>query len=665
MKSHRIKRAAAFLLAALLLIPAIPISHAADDTEFTASDGLLAMIKRYEDYLPEKHLAGGVWYIGYSSSCGEDDYPDGITEEEATELICLHLKKSASALDSFLEERKIELTQRQYDALLDFCYNMGTNWLSQKCKLRTALINGTIFEMTESETVNLFGVWCHVSGKVSSALAHRRIEEALMFNHDSYLVDASSYVYLNMDINGGASDSDIFFYRKGKPYLQFPGVKRSRYTLVGWQTKSETMLSELDIASKDISVTAVWTPYVEETPYADVDKYSWFAPYVIELSKRHIVSGYPDGSFRPAENVTVGAALKLILLAAGYEEQPALSGQHWASGYLALAESSGFIEKGYALKLDTPASRLLIAQITAAALSLEAEGSSPFDDTRITEVTALYEVGIAEGSIVNGKRLYKPESSIIRSEMCAIVSRIRKYTAVYPSAADGGYVMEEKKIETDTDGRLSYNDSSVRTITGIDVSHHQGEIDWEAVAADGIEFAMLRIGYRGHGTEGTLNPDTTFEANYEAARAAGIKVGVYFFSQAITPEEAYEEAMYTLELLDGRELDYPIAYDWELPGKTARTYGLANEIIDECSKVFLAAIEEAGYIPMLYFNRSMYFDIYNLDEYKSGNSLWFALYDSTSPIEEPLNIWQYTPSGTVAGIKGDVDLNISIEKYRK
>ena len=110
-------------------------------------------------------------------------------------------------------------------------------------------------------------------------------------------------------------------------------------------------------------------------------------------------------------------------------------------------------------------------------------------------------------------------------------------------------------------GRITYADDSYHVMTGIDVSVFQDNIDWNAVAADGIDYVMLRIGGRGYG-EGALYEDTNFPQNFNGAKNAGLKVGVYFFSQAITVEEATEEASFVLQLLNGAQLDFPVAFDW-------------------------------------------------------------------------------------------------------
>ena len=116
------------------------------------------------------------------------------------------------------------------------------------------------------------------------------------------------------------------------------------------------------------------------------------------------------------------------------------------------------------------------------------------------------------------------------------------------------------------DGYLQYDDPAARL--GVDVSEYQGDVDWEQVKAAGMDFAMLRIGYRGM-TEGRLNPDESFERNFTGATDAGLFVGAYFFSQAVTEEEAVEEANYVISLLGGRKLAYPIVFDWEIPDPSA------------------------------------------------------------------------------------------------
>ena len=142
-----------------------------------------------------------------------------------------------------------------------------------------------------------------------------------------------------------------------------------------------------------------------------------------------------------------------------------------------------------------------------------------------------------------------------------------------------GFSLDEK-------GRVTYERDGIQAKTGVDVSTYQQEIDWEAVADDGIDFAILRLGYRGY-TEGGLFPDQTFQTNLRGALDAGLDVGVYFFSQAITPQEAEEEADYILSAIEGYNITYPIAFDWEpiSPGNDARTDGLDNDVLTQCTSL--------------------------------------------------------------------------------
>ena len=210
---------------------------------------------------------------------------------------------------------------------------------------------------------------------------------------------------------------------------------------------------------------------------------------------------------------------------------------------------------------------------------------------------------------------------------------------------------------------MYYNDPAYETAIGIDVSSHQGEIDWERVAASGVEFAMIRLGYRGYGSEGTLNLDPYFEQNLAGARAAGLKVGIYFFSQAITVEEAYEEAAFVLEHLDGEALDYPLAYDWEpISGVGARTDGLDSVTLTDCALTFCHMAELAGYTPMVYYNNPVGYGRYDLSRL-TDYDVWFAQYASRPTMYYDYRIWQYTSSGTVPGIDTRVDMNIAFIPY--
>ena len=194
------------------------------------------------------------------------------------------------------------------------------------------------------------------------------------------------------------------------------------------------------------------------------------------------------------------------------------------------------------------------------------------------------------------------------------------------------------------------------TVVGIDVSSHQGEIDWQKVAESGIEFAMIRLGYRGYGT-GVVLADSRVNENLTGARAAGLKVGAYFYSQAISAEEAREEAAFALEILDGYRLDFPLAFDWEYVSEDARTGFADSRLVTDCSIAFCEAVKDAGYQPMVYFNPywvETYFELTELEMYP----FWLAMYREEMDYPYRVEMWQYTSKGTVEGINGNVDLNL-------
>lgn len=212
------------------------------------------------------------------------------------------------------------------------------------------------------------------------------------------------------------------------------------------------------------------------------------------------------------------------------------------------------------------------------------------------------------------------------------------------------------------DGRYRYIvDGQVKSRLGVDVSESQHEIDWSAVAADDIDYAIVRVGYRG-ATEGELYPDSQYRANIEGARKAGLDVGVYFFSQACTVAEAEEEADYVIAQLGGMTLEYPVAFDSELvalASGASRTVGVDNEEMTAIADAFCKRVEQAGYRSTIYGNAA------DLARYSSAllgrNSIWWAEYNAATPSASiGIDYWQYTNSGEVAGIPTAVDLDLDL-----
>ena len=195
------------------------------------------------------------------------------------------------------------------------------------------------------------------------------------------------------------------------------------------------------------------------------------------------------------------------------------------------------------------------------------------------------------------------------------------------------------------------------TITGIDVSAHQQEVDWASVKASGVEYAMIRIGYRGY-ESGKLVLDPYAEANLVGAAEAGIETGVYFFSQALSVEEAQEEAEFVLDAIQDYEISMPVVYDWEnVHDANARTNGMDARTLTDCALTFLKCIGEAGYTPMIYFNSYQSQNLLYLEELKDYD-FWLAMYTSRMDFPYRVKMWQYTDQGRVPGISGNADINI-------
>lgn len=215
--------------------------------------------------------------------------------------------------------------------------------------------------------------------------------------------------------------------------------------------------------------------------------------------------------------------------------------------------------------------------------------------------------------------------------------------------------------------KLEYKDRSVTSKRGVDVSKYQGTIDWTKVKAAGIDFAMIRVGARGYGSA-QLMLDDNFVTNIMGARAAGLETGAYFFSQATTEEEAVEEANFTVGALMNYGATYPVAIDVEwIENDKARTDDLTREERTDLAVKFCETVKSFGYKPMIYATRDMLiagmlpdklkdYDIWLSDDYRPEVGTDY-------PYE--FNMWQYTKKGTVDGIPGEVDINLSFVNYKE
>lgn len=220
--------------------------------------------------------------------------------------------------------------------------------------------------------------------------------------------------------------------------------------------------------------------------------------------------------------------------------------------------------------------------------------------------------------------------------------------------------LDMENFVTGDDGYLHYSSEDISdTKVGIDVSSYQGDIDWKAVAdSRNIDFAMIRVGYRGYGSEGKLDTDSRYEDNLKGAQENKVPMGVYFFTEAINYDEGVEEANYVLSLIEDYNVTYPVVIDTEyVNDSNARANDISNSDRTDAIVGFCETIKAAGHTPMIYASRNWFvqnMDIDRLGEYE----LWVAQYANVPYFPYKFTGWQYTYEGSVPGIEAPVDINV-------
>ena len=671
MKQIRHSLTALMLLACLIAQAACP-APARAYTGMTAGGACLDLIERYEGFSRDMYYENGHWYVGYGSQVAEGAYPNGVTEDEAEALLRAELVRTEAALNSFFARNGLTPTQGQFDALVDFTYTLGTSWLSGTSAL-VKIVRGDT-EASRRETARAFGVWSHAGGMVLPGLAQRRLEEAALYlDGDASRSDEFCYLAVTRE-DGVQYATDFAVYERGGTYDAFPVMFRLGYTLSGMRTAGGDTLRLGDRVTRNRAANAVWTKnnYVRRS-YTDVLGAHWFYDYVMELSEDGVIDGRGDGTYAPNLPTATGEALKLILLAAGHPEQPA-TGAHWASGYADFVRARGWLPERLLADLDQPITRLDVAHLIADAIGFgQSFGESPFADVDDGFVTALANVGVLNGMTAHGEQLYCPDDSLTRAEASTIVWRLRNtvalgttQTVTYGSrtldvAAGVPLNHYDKSGFSGSGGTMTYTGPGVTVLRGIDVSRHQGKIDWNAVKADGVDFAILRVGGR-YQNSGNIYDDVYFEEYYSGARAAGLKLGVYFYSQAVSTAEAVEEIEYTLSKLKGKQIDGPIVFDWETAGSDnpdARSNDVPVSVVCDCAVAFCERVKAAGYAPMVYMNTYDGYVKYDLSRL-AGYDVWYAgQYNGDYPrFIYDFAMWQYTDRGSVNGIGGRTDMDL-------
>ena len=289
------------------------------------------------------------------------------------------------------------------------------------------------------------------------------------------------------------------------------------------------------------------------------------------------------------------------------------------------------------------------ATLAALMQSKEAEVEQAMKDRMKDLVTG------EDGSPLKMLRSFFPENLIYSFEneyvFAPVLEEVEKHSLL------------EENFQKTEEGLMQYvENGAVTSHKGVDVSKYQGTIDWAAVKEEGIEYAFIRLGLRGY-ESAKIVLDEYYEANMAGANSAGIAAGVYFFTQAVTVEEAKEEADFVIEYLAGYDVSCPVVFDVErISGGKGRADQLTQEERTDITIAFCEAVKAAGYTPMIYGNVVCFtrlLDMTKLNDYEK----WYAFYDDYMYMPYNVSCWQYTEKGIVDGIPGNVDLNISFKTW--
>lgn len=397
--------------------------------------------------------------------------------------------------------------------------------------------------------------------------------------------------------------------------------------------------------------------------YLDADQVSSYAqPYLAEMSARGYITDSSDGYFRPTEPITRAEIVTILdnMIEALVQTSDPYSQD--VEGNLMVNAAEGAVLQDMAVSGD-----LIVAPGVSGPVTLEnvtVQGAvRNFSGAEVTDLSQQPEEPEEETDAIQPSDVYTPSETTGE-----YLTYSNQQIPIYAGVERNHFSQGDFEWDPDHPDRLIYTGRDYTTRFGVDVSAYQNRsstdntIDWEAAKADGVEFAMVRIGLRGYGS-GKILEDAFYAQNIDGAMAAGIETGVYFFAQAITVEEAIEEADFVISLLEGHEIDGPVAYDWEMHDSSYRVYGTTPEMATACAIAFCERIEEAGYDAMVYAGQYVSYIKYDqgaLEPYLS----WYPEYkNETSEQLYPTlyyhrNYWQYSSSAKVDGIGGDVDVNL-------
>ena len=327
----KLKRWLCLVLSLCLLCSLLPTVALA---AMTTSEAAIQFIKDNEGFSPTKHYDYQHYSIGYGSACGADEYPNGITEEEADALLRACLVNNERSVNSFLAGKGYEPTQSQYDTMVLLSYAFGDEWKQPGYDLPRLLVSNP----SELELLNCMGDWVNAGGQTLEGLIYRRMRETYIFFHGEYnysgnIAEDVPYACLRMNPNGGTVSFSRLYTFRGRPYSVYralPVPTRTGYRFLGWfDSKGNQVTDATPAQSVLLSVTAKWeedntTPPVPIDPttwlFTDVNSEHWFYSAVAAAVNRGLFEGYPDGSFLPNRELTRAMFVQVLYRVAGTPE---------------------------------------------------------------------------------------------------------------------------------------------------------------------------------------------------------------------------------------------------------------------------------------------------------------------------------------------------------
>lgn len=455
------------------------------------------------------------------------------------------------------------------------------------------------------------------------------------------------------DISGNYWESAILKLHASGVYLGNNGKALAGDTITRQQ--AVTMIArafQIDASTTDL-------------PYGDTGQFADYAVGpVAEMTVRGYITDCWDGNFRPQEPITRAEIVNILgnMIQVLVQTTESYSGDVYGSLMINSAD-------GASLSDTTIHGDLLLAPGVTGPVTL----------TNVQVLGTVRNFSAVIPTVMDG---YQPVVPV--EPEVPVTPGIQPSEVYTPGTTTGTYITYSNKqipiyegrdlihlYEGDfywNEDRLEYIGGDFRTRFGIDVSAYQNRasenktIDWNAVAADGVEFAMVRVGLRGTST-GAMHADEYYAENIDGAMAAGIETGVYFFAQAITVEEAIEEADFVIELLRDHEINGPVAYDWEMHDASYRVYGISPEMATACAVAFCERVKEAGYTPMIYAGQYVSYIKYDQGAIAPYLS-WYPEYKGESSeklcptFAYQMDYWQFSSSCSIDGIGGRVDGNL-------